>query len=68
MRSHFSSNFNQALSNPREAMAAVCNVRVFSAMLEPQLITSAPAEAIVLGWSPSKVEALVREALDEQKG
>ena len=67
MRSHFSSNFNQALSNPREAMAAVCNVRVFSAMLEPQLITSAPAEAIVLGWSPSKVEALVREALDEKK-
>ena len=49
-------------------MAARCNVRVCSALLEPQLITSARAEDIVPGWSPSQVEAIVREALGGERG
>ena len=67
IRSHVGSSSNQALSNPREAMADRCEVRVNNARFAPVLIMSARAEDIVHGWSPSEVEAVVRDALGGDK-
>ena len=48
-------------------MADRCRVRVRGASFAPQLIMSARAEDIVHGWSPSEVEAVVRDALGGDK-